>query len=99
MHKYVYPAIFSPEIDGGYSICFPDFESCYTSAKTLEDGLIMASDVLALTLYDFEENQMKIPEPSQIKCIQTKGEEFTTLVYCNTIEYRKRFDNKAVKKR
>lgn len=26
--KYVYPAIFTPEQDGGYSVYFPDLEGC-----------------------------------------------------------------------
>ena len=37
MAKYIYPAVFAPE-DGGYTVNFPDFESCYTSADTLEEG-------------------------------------------------------------
>ena len=48
MAKYVYPAIFTPEPEG-YSINFPDLESCYTSAPTLEEGMEMAADVLCLT--------------------------------------------------
>ena len=37
MAKYAYPAIFTPE-KVGWSIRFPDFESCYTSAETLAEG-------------------------------------------------------------
>lgn len=98
MPKYVYPAVFTPEDDGYYSIHFPDFESCYTSAETLEDGMAMANDVLCLTLYDLEENGGTIPVPSKIKDVKTVGDEFTSLISCDTIEYRKYFDNKAVKK-
>lgn len=61
MAKYIYPAVFTPEEDGGYSINFPDIESCYTSAETLEEGLDMANDVLCLMLYDMEENGREIP--------------------------------------
>lgn len=97
MAKYVYPAIFSPE-DGGFSIRFPDFKSCYTSAVTLTEGLEMANDVLCLTLYGLEEDGGKIPEASSVKEIETTGEEFVSLVACDTIEYRKFYDNRAVKK-
>ena len=97
MAKYVYPAIFTPE-EGGYSIRFPDFESCYTSAVTLTEGLEMANDVLCLTLYGLEEDSREIPQASRVKDIQVTGEEFVSLVACDTIEYRKFYDNRAVKK-
>lgn len=98
MAKYVYPAVFTPEASGGYSINFPDFESCYTSAETLEDGMMMANDVLCLTLYSIEEDGGEIPVPSQIADIKVTGSEFATLICCDTIEYRKFYDNRAVKK-
>lgn len=97
MAKYVYPAVFTPEEDG-YSIRFPDFESCYTSAPMLEEGITMAEDVLCLTLYDLEENGLPIPAASDIKSVKTSGEEFVSLVACDTVEYRRFYDNKAVKK-
>ena len=97
MAKYVYPAVFTPEING-YSINFPDFESCYTSAENLGDGLDMANDVLCLTLYGLEEDGGEIPAPSDVKHVRAEGGAFVTLVSCDTIEYRKFYDNKAVKK-
>lgn len=97
MAKYVYPAIFTQEA-GGYSIRFPDFDSCYTSAQTLEEGMDMANDVLCLTLYGLEEDGGTIPAASPIKAVQAGEAEFVTLVSCDTIEYRKFYDNKAVKK-
>ena len=97
MAKYVYPAVFTPE-DDGYTVNFPDFESCYTDGDTLEDALEMAADVLCLTLYDMEEDGKAAPEPTPIKDVKFKGNEFVSLVNCDTIEYRKFFDNKAVKK-
>lgn len=95
--KYAYPAVFTPEEDG-YSIRFPDFESCYTSAESLEEGLEMANDVLCLTLYDMEEQGVSIPKPSSLKDIKAEGEAFATFVACDTLEYRKLYNNKAVKK-
>ncbi len=58
----------------------------------------MAEDVLCLTLYDLEEQQAKIPAPSEIQKIKTNADEFVNLISCDTIEYRKYYDNKAVKK-
>ena len=39
MAKYVYPAVFTHEAEGGYSITFPDLPDCATSAETLEEGI------------------------------------------------------------
>lgn len=97
MAKYVYPAVFTPEVNG-YSINFPDFECCYTSAETLEDGMVMANDVLCLTLYGMEEAEEPIPQASGVKDVEADGNSFVTLVACDTIDYRKLYDNKAVKK-
>lgn len=98
MAKYVYPAVFTREAEGGYSINFPDFESCYTSAQDLEEGMEMAADVLCLTLYEMEEQEITPPSPSDIRSIAVGPDDLATLVCCDTIEYRKFFDNKAVKK-
>lgn len=98
MAKYVYPAIFTREAENAYSINFPDFESCYTSAQTLEEGMEMASDVLCLTLYEMEERGETPPAPSDVRSVAVGANDFATLVRCDTVEYRKFFDSKAVKK-
>ena len=54
MAKYVYPAIFTLEEGGAYSIVFPDLESCYTCGDSLEAGIEMAEDALTLVLYGYE---------------------------------------------
>lgn len=100
MAKYVYPAIFTPEADGGYSIRFPDIENCFTDADDLTAAMEMANDALCLMLYEMEQANEQIPAASSTIDIQgmTSGEEFVSLIACDTIEYRKFFDNKAVKK-
>lgn len=97
MSKYAYPAIFTQEANG-YSIVFPDFEACFTQGENLEEGLNMAEDVLCLTLYDMEERGEEIPRSSDPRNLKTKENAFVTFVRCDTLEYRKFFDNKAVKK-
>lgn len=97
MAQYVYPAVFTEE-RCGYSICFPDLENCFTSAETLGEGIKMANDVLCLTLYEMEQAGETIPTPSSIRDIQVGTNEFVNFIPCDTVEYRKFFDNKAVKK-
>ena len=96
--KYVYPAIFTSEEDGGYSIVFPDIEGCFTCGDNLIDGMQMAQDALALVLYEYEKENREIPVPSERTDIQLKKDEFVNYIACDTMEYRKRYNNKAVKK-
>lgn len=97
MAQYVYPAVFTEE-DCGYSINFPDLENCFTSAETLGEGIKVANDVLCLTLYEMEQAGKPIPAPSSIRDIRVNDHEFVNLIACDTVEYRKFFDNRAVKK-
>ena len=98
MAKYVYPAIFTPEENGGYSVSFPDLDGCYTCGDNLSDALIMAEDVLAFYLYDEEKAERKIPTPSSAKEFKFGKNEFVNYIACDTAEYAKRNNNRAVKK-
>lgn len=98
MAKYAYPAIFTPENDGGFSIRFPDLEGCYTCGDNMADGLTMAEDTLALVLYGYEKEGRDIPVPSKKTDITILKDEFINFVVCDTLEYRKMYNNKSVKK-
>lgn len=95
--KYIYPAIFQIDADG-INVSFPDFESCYTYGDTMEDAMYMAEDVLCLTLYDLEESGLSAPKSSYIKDIPSDDTSFVSYVHCDTMAYRKLYENKAVKK-
>lgn len=98
MAKYAYPAVFTPEEDGGFSINFPDLKGCYTCGDNMVDGLAMAEDVLALVLYGYEKEGQEIPAPSKEHSIPLLEGEFINFVACDTMEYRKMYNSKAVKK-
>ena len=80
--KYVFPARFTPELDGGFSVFFPDLDGCYTTGDDLNDAMYMASDVLAFTLCDYKTHQRPIPSPSSIDTITKEPEEFIRFVEC-----------------
>ena len=94
---YAYPAVFMPE-DSGYSVNFPDIEGCYTCGDTLEEAIYMASDVLAFSLFDYEKENRPVPAPSDPASINLEPGEFINFIRCDTIEYQKMHNNKAVKK-
>lgn len=97
MAKYVYPAVFTKDEDG-YSVRFPDVDGCFTSGKDLQEALEMAEDALCLMLYDREESGEALPAASAVTDVQTEPGEFVSLIGCDTLEYRKRYGSKAVKK-
>ena len=97
MAKYVYPAVFTPE-EKGYSVAFIDIEGCYTCGESLEDAIYMAEDVLALMLYDYEEDRKPIPNPSRAEGIKLSDGEFVNYIRCDTEVYRRMNNNRAVKK-
>jgi len=95
MAKYVYPAVFTRE-EKGYSVIFSDLEGCYTCGDTLEEAIEMAEDVLAFTLYSYETDKRDIPEPSE--SFELKDNDFINYIRCDTEEYHRMNNNKAVKK-
>lgn len=98
MAKYAYPAVFSPEKNGGFSVNFPDLESCYTCGDDMVDALTMAEDVLALVLYGYEKDKRIIPTPSTESSIPLSENEFINFIACDTLKYRKIHNNKSIKK-
>lgn len=100
MAKYAFPAVFrpAPEDEGGYTVKFPDIPNCFTEGESIADALEAAADALCLMLYDMEENGAAIPDPSSVSELHANNGEIVSLVACDTLEYRKFFDKKAVKK-
>ena len=83
MSIYIYPAIFTKE-EKGYSINFPDIDSCYTMGEDLKDGLEMAEDVLSLMLSGYEKEGKTIPKPSPIEGIKLEENQRIHLIKCDT---------------
>lgn len=97
MAKYAYPAVFTQE-DSGYSVEFPDIDGCFTCGDTLPEAMEMAEDALCLALYDREEDGEPVPPPSDPRTLQARTDHLVSLIFCDTTEYRKRYDNRTVTK-
>lgn len=98
MKQYFYPAVFTKEENNLISVNFPDIPGCCTSGEGLEEAYTMAQDALCLMLYDMEEDNKTIPAPSDISKLKTEKNECVAIISCDTHEYRRYFDSKAVKK-
>lgn len=94
--KYVYPVIFEEAEEGGYNVKVPDIPGTFTCGDDMADAILMAEDVIAMMLADYEDEKKPVPTPSKIENIKTKG--IVSLVRADTTEWRKLVDNKSVRK-
>lgn len=98
-NKYIYPAIFHPENDGGYSVSFPDLDGCFTQGDDIEEALYMAWDAVAGWLITAQKLNEYIPESSNIKSIKPETEDdFVNLIAVDLLDYKKQTKTKSVKK-
>ncbi len=94
--KYVYPVVFREAEEGGYNVEVPDIPGTFTCGDDMADAILMAEDVIAMMLADYEDENKQIPEPSKIADIKTDG--IVSLVRADTDAWRKEVDNAAVRK-
>ena len=93
--KGAYPIILRPT-DNGYYVDIPDFD-VGTQGQTIAEAMEMARDVIGLMGIDFEDDNKELPIPYS-KSFEAEKEDIVTLVDINFSEYRKKVDNRAVKK-
>jgi len=98
MHKYTFPAVFTEEENGQYSVEFPDIEGCVTCGDDLGHAIETARDALSLMLCEMEDSGDEIPSPSKVTEINAGEKGFVTLVDCDTVEYRKALDEGEITK-
>jgi predicted RNase H-like HicB family nuclease len=98
MKQFVYPAIFEREVEGGYSVSFPDIEWAHTCGDTLPEAIYMAEDCLGLVLYDYECDKKEFPKPSDISSYKNSKDKFASLIAVDLTEYKRKVDNRPVKK-
>ena len=95
--NYIYPAIFNYD-DDGISIKFPDLPGCFSCGFSTEEAIRNAREALGLHLFNMEDDNDLIPEPSDILGI--KHEPNQAVVYIDVFMPRVRdsINNKAVTK-
>jgi len=98
MDKYIFPAIFSHEEVGGYSIRFPDLDGCFTEGNTIDEALKMSKEALELFLWNMEDDDENIPDPSLPENIKVEAGEFVVPITAYMLDIRDKMNNKAVNK-
>jgi predicted RNase H-like HicB family nuclease len=96
--KYIYPAIFYPEKDGGFSVEFTDFELA-TYGDSLTDAVSMAADAAAGRIFSMLRDGEKLPEPGDPKKIKPdEPEGIVSLVYIDLDSLKVNHEGMPVKK-
>ncbi|MBT9155081.1 MAG: hypothetical protein DDT37_00046 [Firmicutes bacterium] len=98
MDKCIYPAVFEPCEEGGYTVVFPDLPGCITEGDAVDDALAMAKEVLELYLYGLERKAEKMPPPSNPAVCSVPAGGFVSLVEAWMPAVRYDMATKSVKK-
>ena len=104
--RQVYPVIFTPLNDKKDTVLIevPDWE-ILTEGYGMADAVKMARDAIGLKGITYEDKEKKFPEASSINEIDTSkgtfaedGEDYVSFVDIDFTEYRRRVDNKTVRR-
>ena len=94
---YTFPALFDYANDG-VSISFPDLPGCLSYSETTEEALKDAEEVLGLYLYNIEDENEAIPEPTPLNNIQCEPNQKTVLIKVWMPLVRNEMETASVKK-
>lgn len=104
--KNVYPVIFTPLNDKKDTVLVevPDLK-ILTEGYGMSDAIYMARDAIGLKGISYEDDGMDIPDASNLSDINVSegtfaedGEGYVSLVDIDFVEYRRRVDNKTVRR-
>ena len=93
-----YPIILTPD-DPGYVVYIPDFDR-NTEGYDLNEALMMAEDAINMLGVAYEDDHIPVPAPSDYKTVlaQAGKDDIVTLISVDFDAYRRRTDNRSVKK-
>lgn len=95
LRRLAYPVLMK-RTDDGYYIKIPDFDIA-TQGNDIADGMDMARDAIGLMSIDYQDEKKEIPVPNSVEFDETDFD-VKTFVDIDLEEYRKRLENKSVKK-
>lgn len=93
MKEYIYPAIFSQNDDGSYTVTYPDLPGCITEGKSLKDALAMSQKALTQWIEYLLDKKVELPTATSVYQVEVDpSHEFVNMV-CADLK-----DNRAVKR-
>ena len=94
--KNAYPIILMHDTNG-YTVHIPDFD-IYTQGADLTEAIVMSRDAIGLMGVDMEDDGKTLPTPTHVHDVKTKNNELATFVDVDFLEYRRKNEQKVVKK-
>lgn len=94
--KAVYPVIFT-KLKDGYMAFVPDMD-INTAGDTFVEAIEMARDAIGIMGIDMEDENKKIPKPSDPSRISHKKHEILSMVDIDFAEYRKANEKRTVRR-
>lgn len=94
---YVYPAVLNFDEDG-ITIEFPDLPGCFSCALSTDEAVRKAREAMGLHLFNLEDDNDTIPEPSDIRSIHTDNNQAVILVDVSMPPVRERIRKKSMNK-
>lgn len=97
--KLVYPAVFYPCEEGGYTVEVPDLPGCVTDGDSLAEAIRMGEDAASgWVLTELEEGK-EAPAASRIGDVHPEEEDgFVSLLSLDMDAYAEKYGKKAVRK-
>ena len=93
--RKAYQIVLTPT-EEGYLVTVPDFD-CNTQGTDVAEAMFMARDVIGLMGITLQDMGKEVPEPNSVQ-FTSAPDDIVTYVDVDFMEYRKRAENKKVKK-
>lgn len=98
--KLTYPALFieSEEVQGAYTVEFPDLPGCVTYGEDMAEAIFMAEDAASGWVLTSLEDGEVIPKASKVQDMEVPKNGFVSVILLDIDKYSEKYGNKAVKK-
>jgi predicted RNase H-like HicB family nuclease len=97
--KLVYPAIFTPDEDGCYTVEVPDLPGCVSFGTDMADAILMGEDAASGWVLDELEDGNAVPKASAIDDIGPENADgFVSMLVLDMDAYAEKYGKKAVRK-
>lgn len=93
--KLVYPVIFTPVREGGYTAYVPDLD-INTQGEDLAEAISMARDAIGIVGIDMEDDGKVFPKPSM--SVEHAPDEIVSMVDVDLIAYRRATERRTVRR-
>lgn len=95
--QYMYTAVITEE-KGKVFAKVPDLPGCVTSGKSVPEVLELIKDAASAWLVAAEDGELTINKPSSQSSIPHGKKDILSVILIDTIDYRAKYDTRAVRK-